>query len=241
MNEQQPQLSGHISKRFDSELEDIRNKVLSMGGLVETQVKDGIKALIKSDSAIADRVANDDYKVNALEVEIDEECVQILARRQPAASDLRLLVAILKTITDLERIGDQAEKLGRFELELIDEGSSSKEYVKLEHLGTLVSKMLNRALDAFARMDTDVALKTIKKDKKVNEEYDGLMRQLITIMMEDPRTIKQALRVTWCARALERIGDHSINICEYVLYLVHGKDVRHIAYDDLKDQLKTEL
>ena len=233
-----PHISGHISKRYDSELEDIRNKVLSMGGLVETQVKDGIKALIQSDSAIAERVANDDYKINAMEVEIDEECVQILARRQPAASDLRLLVAILKTITDLERIGDQAEKLGRFELELIDEGSSSKEFVKLEHLGELVSRMLNRALDAFARMDVDVALKTIKKDHKVDKEFEGLMRQLITIMMEDPRTIKHALRVSWCARALERIGDHSINICEYVVYLVHGKDVRHIKYDDLKDQIR---
>ncbi len=233
-----PHISGHISKRFDSELEDIRNKVLSMGGLVETQVKDGIRALMTSDSAVAERVGNDDYKINAMEVEIDEECVQILARRQPAASDLRLLVAILKTITDLERIGDQAEKLGRFELELIDEGSSSKEFVKLEHLGELVSRMLNRALDAFARMDVEVALKTIKKDQKVDKEFESLMRQLITIMMEDPRTIKQALRVSWCARELERIGDHSINICEYVVYLVHGKDVRHITYDDLKDQIR---
>jgi len=235
-----PNISGHISKRYDSELEDIRNKVLSMGGLVETQVKDGVRALISSDSAIAERVANDDYKINAMEVEIDEECVQILARRQPAAGDLRLLVSILKTITDLERIGDQAEKLGRFELELIDEGSSSKEFVKLEHLGEVVSRMLNRALDAFARMDVDVALKTIKKEQKVDKEFESLMRQLITIMMEDPRTIKQALRVSWCARALERVGNHSVNICEYVLYMVHGKDFRHIEFDDLKDQINRQ-
>ena len=232
-------LSGHISKRFDSELEDIRNQVLTMGGLVETQVNNGIRALMESDSSIAQKVADEDYKINAMEVAIDEQCVQILARRQPAASDLRLIVAIIKTITDLERIGDQAEKLGQFELELIDEGSSSTQYAKLEHLGERVSKMLNNALNAFARMDAEAALKTIKKDNKVNDEYESLMRQLITVMMEDPRTIKNALRVTWCARALERIGDHSRNICEYVLFLVHGKDVRHTAYKDIKDQIKT--
>lgn len=237
MNTESP-LSGHISKRFDSELEDIKNQVLTMGGLVETQVNNGIKALVESDSSLAQQVAESDYKINAMEVKIDDQCVQILARRQPAASDLRLVVAIIKTITDLERIGDQAEKLGRFELELIDEGSTSTQYAKLEHLGNLVSKMLNNALNAFARLDDKVALKTIKKDNKVNDEFESLMRQLITVMMEDPRTIKNALRVSWCARALERIGDHSINICEYVLFLIHGKDVRHINYDDLKDQIK---
>ena len=137
----------------------------------------------------------------------------------------------------LERIGDLAEKLGRFELELIDEGSTSTEYAKLEHLGTLVSKLLNRSLNAFARMDAEAALKAIKKDKKVNAEYDALMRQLITRMMEDPRNIKNVLRVTWCARSLERIGDHSRNICEYVLFLVYGKDMRHTAYKDMKNQI----
>jgi phosphate transport system protein len=232
MNE--PSLNGHISKRFDSELEDIRNLVLKMGGLVETQVNSGIQALMQSDSTIAQKVAQDDYKINTMEVEIDEKCVQILARRQPAAGDLRLVVAIIKTISDLERIGDQAEKLGKFELELIDEGSTSTEYAKLEHLGELVAKMLNSALNAFARMDAEAAMKTIRKDKKINAEYDALLRQLITRMMEDPRNIKNALRVSWCARALERIGDHSRNICEYVLFLVHGKDIRHLKYSELK-------
>lgn len=239
MNNESP-LSGHISKRFDSELEDIRNRVLTMGGLVETQLNNGIKALMESDSSIADQVAKGDYQVNAMEVEIDEHCIQILARRQPAASDLRLIVAIIKTITDLERIGDQAEKLGRFELELIDEGSTSSQYVKLEHIGTLVSGMLNNALNAFARLDEKVALKTIKKDRKVNEEFEALLRQLITVMMEDPRTIKNALRVSWCARALERVGDHSRNICEYVLFLIHGKDVRHIEFKEIKKQIKQD-
>lgn len=235
----EPHLTGHISKRFDNELEGIRNKVMTMGGLVETQVDDGLRALLESDSSIAKKVAGRDYKINALEVEIDEQCVQILARRQPAASDLRLIVAIIKTITDLERIGDQAEKLGRFELELIDEGSSTAQFVKLGHLGSLVNKILHSALDAFARMNDKDALETIARDSKINDEYEALMRQLITHMMEDPRTIKSALRVSWCARALERIGDHAKNICEYVVYLVHGKDIRHIAYDDLKDQIDT--
>jgi phosphate transport system protein len=236
MNSESP-LSGHISKRFDNELEDLRNQVLTMGGLVETQVNNGMLALLESDSAIAQVVAENDYKINNMEVKIDKECLQILARRQPAASDLRLIIAIIKTINDLERIGDLAEKLGQFELELIDEGSTTTEYAKLEHLGDLVSAMLNNALNAFARMDADSALKTIKKDKKVNTEYESLMRQLITRMMEDPRNIQNVLRVTWCARALERMGDHSRNICEYVLFLVHGEDFRHTNYKDMKNQI----
>ena len=226
---QDNQVGGHISKRFDHELEDIRNKVLSMGGLVETQVNSGLKGLLESDSEIARQVVQDDYKVNRMEVEIDERCLEILARRQPAASDLRLVVAIIKTITDLERIGDQAEKLGRNQLELVDGGSRQSNSAKLEHLGELVSRMLNRSLDAFARMDVDEAMKTIALDEKINAEFESISRQLITNMMEDPRTIQNSLRVSWCARALERIGDHSKNICEYVVFLVLGKDVRHIG------------
>jgi phosphate transport system protein len=234
----EPITNGHISKRFDSELEDIRNLVMEMGGLVEKQVSNGILALMTTDSAVAKQVSQDDHIINNMELIIDEKCMQILARRQPAASDLRLVVTIIKTIADLERIGDQAEKLGYFELKLIDEGSSTKEYVKLEHLGELVRAMLNDALNAFARMDGQLAIKTIKKDKKVNMEYEALMRQLITRMMEDPRNIKQALCVTWCARAMERIGDHSRNICEYVLFMVHGKDVRHLKLSALKDEIE---
>jgi phosphate transport system protein len=226
---QDNKVGGHISKRFGHELEDIRNKVLSMGGLVETQVNSGLKGLLESDSKIAEQVVLDDYKVNRMEVEIDEKCLEILARRQPAASDLRLIVAIIKTITDLERIGDQAEKLGRNQLELIEGGSKQSNSAKLEHLGELVSRMLNRALDAFARMDVDEAMKTIALDEKINAEFESISRQLITNMMEDPRTIQNSLRVSWCARALERIGDHSKNICEYVVFLVLGKDVRHIG------------
>lgn len=236
MNTESP-ISGHISKRFDDELEQVRNKVLSMGGLVETQLNNGLQALIECDSRLAELVASEDSKINSLEIDIDNQCFEILARRQPAASDLRLIVTIIKIISDLERIGDQAEKLGRFELELIDEGSTSAQYAKLEHLGQLVSKMLGHALNSFARLDDEVALKTLKKNKKVNEEFEALMRQLITLMMEDPRSIKNAIRVTWCARALERIGYHAINMCEYVLFLIHGKDVRHIDFKEVKKQI----
>ncbi|MFT5658690.1 MAG: phosphate transport system protein [Gammaproteobacteria bacterium] len=234
---QDTHLGGHISKRFDHELENIRNQVLSMGGLVETQVINGLKGLMEGNSDIARQVVQDDDKINDMEMDIDDQCVKILARRQPAATDLRLIIAIIKTINDLERIGDQAQKLGRNQLELVDEGATSSEnYVsKLDHLGELVSKMLNKALDAFARMDVDEALKTMAMDEKINVEFDALMRQLITHMMEDPRTIQNSLRVSWCARALERIGDHSTNICEHVVFLVQGKDVRHIG---LKQQVE---
>ena len=231
----EPQITGHISKRFDQELEDIRNKVLSMGGLVENQVASGIRSLVESDSELARKVIADDHKVNRMEVEIDEECVQILARRQPAAGDLRLIVAVIKTITDLERIGDQAEKLGKIQLELETQEISSSTYVKLEHLGDLVSKILNRSLDAFARINVDDAMETMERDIKVNAEYDSLMREMITYMMEDPRTIRSALRISWCARALERIGDHAKNICEYVVFLALGKDVRHTDAGDELD------
>jgi phosphate transport system protein len=227
-------VSGHISKRFDQELEDIRNQVLSMGGLVETQVNNGIRALVESDSKIAESVVSNDHKVNRMEVDIDERCVQILARRQPAAGDLRLVVAIIKTITDLERIGDQAEKLGRNQLELVQSGLNASAFVQIEHLGDHVSKMLHSALDAFARMNVEDAMKTIAMDERINAEFEALSRELITHMMEDPRTIKSAIRVSWSARALERIGDHAKNICEYVVFLVLGKDVRHVdALDEL--------
>jgi len=230
-------LTQHISRRFNAELEEVRSDVMAMGGLVEKQLTDGLTALTTSNTQIAEDVASSDYKVNSMEVAIDEKCTQILARRQPAASDLRLVVAIIKTITDLERIGDEAEKLGHLAVKLSDKSVTSSQFVELRHLGDHVKTMLHNALDAFARMDVEDALQTIESDKLVNEEFESIMRQLITRMMEDPREIKNALRVSWCARALERIGDHASNICEYVVYLVKGKDIRHISLDKMRDEL----
>ncbi len=231
-------LTQHISNRFNEELEEVRNQALNMGGLVEKQVSDGLKALLKAKSKLGEKVASSDYKVNTMEVDIDEQCTLILARRQPAASDLRLVISIIKTITDLERIGDEAEQLGIYAIKLADDNIKPSQFVELRHLGEHVKGMLHDALDAFARMDVAAAMETIQSSAILKEEYDAISRQLILHMMEDPRQIKNALRVHWCARSLERIGDHSENICEYVVYLVKGRDVRHVSIDDMKAELE---
>ena len=231
-------LSHHISRQFNEELEEIRNKVLAMGGLVEEQIENATAALVSGDVEQAEGVISRDYMVNAYEVAIDEECIQVLARRQPAAGDLRLLVAVIKTITDLERIGDQAEKVGRMAIHLADMERPKNQYSELQHLGDQVRKMLRGALDAFARMDAEAAANVAQEDLKVDSEYDAIMRQMITFMMEDPRTVKRTLDTMWSARALERIGDHARNICEYVVYLVKGKDVRHITLEELSKEAR---
>ncbi|MCC5869682.1 MAG: phosphate signaling complex protein PhoU [Gammaproteobacteria bacterium] len=220
-------LGQHISKRYNEELERLRNGVLSMGGLVESQLESAVQAVVVGDSELGLRVARDDYKVNRMEVTIDEACSRILATRQPAASDLRLIVAIIKTITDLERIGDEAEKIGFLASRLASMERPSDRYRELKTLGDHVQLMVHNSLDAFARLDAKAALATVKLDDQVDDEYDSITRQCITFMMEDPRTISRVMNVTWVARALERIGDHAKNICEYVIYMVHGKDVRH--------------
>lgn len=227
-------LDQHISHQFNLELEEIRNKVLTMGGLVEEQVTNGLSALLEGDTELAQSVMDRDSEVNRLEMEIDEECIHVLARRQPAASDLRLIVAVIKVITDLERIGDEAEKLGRFCVELANAGDPPSHRKELRHLGELVKSMLRESLDAFARLDVDAAIKVAAKDDEVNAEYDTLSRSLTTHVMEDPRQVRNLLSITWCARALERIGDHSVNICEYVVYLVKGRDIRHTNFDQIR-------
>lgn len=230
-------LDQHISHQFNVELEDIRNKVLAMGGLVEQQVSKGLTALLEGDADLADDVATSDFQVNSLEVEIDEECIHVLARRQPAASDLRLLVTVIKVITDLERIGDEAEKMGRFSVELASSGDTLVYRKELRHLGELVKSMLRDALNAFARMDVDAAINTAGRDKDVNVEYDSIQRLLASHMMEDPRQATSLFKINWCARALERIGDHSVNICEYVVYLVKGRDIRHTSFEKIQSEL----
>ena len=221
------ELTDHISRRFNRDIEDLRNSVLTMGGLVETQLSRAIAAVVRGDSELGLAVARDDYKVNNLEVTIDEECSRILATRAPAAGDLRLIVAVIKTITDLERIGDEAEKIGFLASKLASMDRPADSYRELKNLGQHVSHMLRDAMNAFARFDVDEAMEVVREDELVDEEYESITRQCITFMMEDPRSIKRVMNVTWAARSLERIGDHAKNICEYVIYMVRGKDVRH--------------
>lgn len=226
-------ITDHISRRFNKDLEDLRNSVLAMGGLVEAQLSRAIAAIVSGDSQLGLKVANDDYKVNSLEVSIDEECSRILATRSPAASDLRLIVAIIKTITDLERIGDEAEKIGYLASQLAAMDRPSDSYREVKYLGNHVAEMLRASIDAFARLDVEAALEVVREDEAVDEEYDAITRQCITLMMEDPRSIRRFMNVTWAARSLERIGDHAKNIGEYVIYMVQGRDVRHTeVFDD---------
>ena len=230
-------LSHHISRRFNEDLEKVRNQVLSMGGFVEEQLSRAVSALVEGDSELGQSVAHDDYKVNRMEVSIDEECSRILATRAPAAGDLRLIVAIIKAITDLERMGDECEKIGFIASRLAAQERPVDKYREVKHLGRVVQTMVHDALDAFARMDPKAALEVARKDRLVDEEYEAVQRQSITFMMEDPRSIRRAIDVMWVVRALERIGDHAKNICEYVIYMVHGKDVRHIRIEDVESQL----
>ena len=226
------ELTDHISRRFNKDIEDLRNNVLAMGGLVETQLSKAIAAVVSGDSELGLTVARDDYKVNNLEVSIDEECSRVLATRAPAAGDLRLIVAIIKTITDLERIGDEAEKIGFLASKLAAMDRPVDSYRELKNLGHHVSHMLRDAMNAFARLDVEEAMEVVREDELVDEEYDAITRQCITFMMEDPRSIKRVMNVTWAARSLERIGDHAKNIAEYVIYMVRGKDVRHTGISE---------
>ena len=233
-------LTHHISHQFDKELEDIRSKVLAMGGLVEEHIGKVLECLSKGDFDEAEYVAVSDYKVNALEVEIDDDCTEILLRRQPAATDLRLVLSVSKTITDLERIGDEAEKIARLVLNLREGGGISTYYMGMLSMGHHVRRMVRAALDAFARMDSEAAFKIAQEDREVDAETDAIMRYLITYMMEDPRSITRVLDAVLSVRAFERIGDHARNICENVIYLVEGKDVRHVALEQVEQELRRE-
>ncbi len=228
----------HISAQFNAELESVKNHLLEMGGLVEQQIGKAVEALLARDSGVAEEVVAGDERVNDMEISIDEECFRILARRQPAASDLRLVLAISKVTTDLERIGDEASKIGRQAIKGAEEGGSTTSFVEIRHIGAHVGDMLRRALDAFARLDVDMAVEVVISDRSVDSEYATAMRSLVTFMMEDPRTIGPVLGQMWALRSLERVGDHASNIAEAVIYLVRGLDVRHVEPDQLMAQVE---
>lgn len=232
-------LGGHYSQRYDSELEEVVNRVLAMGGLVEEQLTRAIQAFLDGDTAVAHEVIDNDTRVNSFEVSIDERCVEILARRQPAAKDLRLVVAVIKTITDLERIGDLAEGIARMAVRLAESDRPRKQLFRdIETMGNRVTTMVHDALDAFARMDAAAALDVVRQDFAIDADHEAIMRQNATFMMEDPRNITRMLDVTYAARALERVGDHARNMCEYTIYLVKGRDVRHVDLAEMEAVVK---
>ncbi len=227
----------HISKQFDADLERLRASVLQMGGLVEQQIEQALHALTSGDIRLADQVVEKDHHVNALEVAIDEDCNHIIARRQPAAGDLRMVMTVVKLITDLERIGDEADKIARMaKLIHTSERLYTPRLADINRVANLALDMLRKALDAFARLDTTTAVALLRQDEHVDEAYRAILRQLLTFMMEDPRTISASLEILFIAKAIERIGDHSKNMAEYIIYLVKGKDVRHVSVEQVEKE-----
>lgn len=228
----------HTVQRFERELEGVRSDVLAMGGLVEQQLADALQALADCNADLAETIANNDYKINRMELQIDESVTRILALRQPTASDLRLVLTVAKCISDLERIGDEVSRIATFVARVAHDGCNRRHFTELSHMGALVKEMLHGALDAFARMDAVAALQVARLDQKIDAEFEANMRQTMTYMMEDPRAIPAFLDSAWCARALERMGDRSRHICEYVIYLVKGKDVRHMPLEQMEEMVR---
>lgn len=224
----------HTSKQYDVELESVRAKVLEMGGLVEQQIVNALEALTSADINLAKDVMERDTRVNALEVQVDEDCSHIIARRQPAARDLRMIMMMVKTITDLERIGDEATKIARTAQRIYEQDRMYKpRFNEIKSMVGIVREMLRTSLDSFARLDVSQTVEVAKQDEQVDEQFRAAMRQLITFMLEDPRTISMSLEVLFVAKAVERIGDHAKNISEYVVYMVKGKDIRHTSLQDI--------
>ena len=225
----------HLSTQFDSELTAVSTRVMEMGGLVESQIHQAVYALSQFSLEVAGQVIEAERRVNAMEVEIDRELSSIIARRQPTARDLRLLIAISKTTANLERVGDEAEKIARMVRSIIDSGSArSLPALELRVAADLASGLLNKALNAFARLDTAAAVSILKEDDLIDQEFDGFVRKLITYMMEDPRMISPSLDLLFLAKAIERIGDHAKNIAEFIIYVVKGEDVRHTSMEQIE-------
>jgi phosphate transport system protein len=229
----------HLSSQFDSELNAVSSRVMELGGMVESQISQAVYALAQFDTESADRVIETEARVNAMEIEIDRELSSIIARRQPTARDLRLLIAISKTTANLERVGDEANKIARMVKSIIESGSArALPSTELRIASDLASGLLRKALDAFARLDTAAALSILKDDDLIDKEFDGFVRKLVTYMMEDPRTISASLDLLFLAKAIERIGDHSKNIAEFIIYIVKGADVRHTSMQDIESALQ---
>lgn len=229
----------HISTQFDSELSDVSSRVLEIGGLVEAQLADAVAALIHGNTAAADRAMASGSRVNSLEMEIDSEIVSIIARRQPAARDLRLLIAISKATANLERVGDEAEKIARMMKAIIADGHLKRvPTAELRVAADLAAGLLRKSLDGFARLDTSLAVAILKEDDLIDMEFNGFVRKLITYMMEDARTITAGLDLLFVAKALERIGDHAKNIAEFTIYIVKGADVRHTSLPEIESTVQ---
>ena len=225
----------HLSTQFDSELSDVSSRVLEIGGMVEAQLADAINALLNGSVAAADRAMASGSRVNALEMEIDSEITSIIARRQPAARDLRLLIAISKATANLERVGDEAEKIARMMKTIINNGHVNRvPSAELRVEADLAAALLRKSLDGFARLDTNLAVSILKDDDLIDIEFNGFVRKLITYLMEDPRKISTSLELLFVAKALERIGDHAKNIAEFTIYIVKGADVRHTSLDEVE-------
>ena len=225
-------VADHTVKSFDDELKRLNQVISQMGGLVEAQIRAAIDAFSSGNQELIDQVIANEPKVNGCEVNIDNDCSHIIVKRQPAASDLRLIMAISKTVTDLERVGDEAEKIARMSRQIHERGHADlHRFATIRHAADIAVSMLRQALDAFARLDTSEAAGIIRQDVAIDTEFRSILRQLITFMMEDPRTISTALEIVWIAKAIERIGDHAKNIAEDVIYIVKGTDVRHTTAD----------
>ncbi|MDQ7990499.1 MAG: phosphate signaling complex protein PhoU [Candidatus Dactylopiibacterium sp.] len=226
-------MAEHTVKQYDEELDGIRTRVLQMGGYVEQQVVQAMEGLFDGDLRTVEHIIENDHKVNEQQVELDEACTQIIARRQPAANDLRTIMSVSRIVTDLERIGDEAKKIAKAARSLLQNENSGPPRVQMRHLGRLAVEQLRKSLDALARLDLDSAAEVVKDDHDLDTEFKAVMRQLITFMMEDPRTISRGIDVLFAAKALERIGDHAKNIAEHTIFLVHGRDVRYIGVTEV--------
>ena len=233
-------MNDHTSKNFDLELESLRTRVLEMGGMAEQQVLKSIEGLYSGDRPLLEAVIRDDDRINQMEIEIDALCNQVIAKRQPTAIDLRMVVSVLKAISDLERVGDKARKIARLGISLANQSTGGTLNVELTHMAETALKMLRLALDGFARLDVSLVTEAMRLGAQVNAEYQSVARQLITYMMEDPRTITRSLDIMSIAKAIERIGDHATNIAEYVIYMVKGFNVRHASAAEIEARMASE-